>query len=72
MPDNTDKPNNSSPNADFFGKYGELSDPESVVSKAPFLMVRHALSVFNIHENKFNEEFQKRVPVTDPDYKQKR
>ena len=59
------------PNDSFFEKYGSLSDPNSRTSQSPFLIVRHGISVFNLAEEKFNEEFERAVGRDDPEFERK-
>ena len=36
------------PNNNFEEKYGSLSDPNSIISNSPFLLVRHSISTYNV------------------------
>jgi len=45
------------PNDRFYERYGTLEEPDSQASRAQFLLVRHAVSDFNVLRDKLQAQF---------------
>ena len=58
----------SFPNEQIYEKYGSLEDDESVLAKAPVLMIRHGISNYNV----FSTELRAKLKSEYPDDKEKR
>ena len=65
-----ERPFLNSPNEAIFEEYGSLTDPDSVISKSQYLLLRHGISDFNIAHKKIKQEIQNKYP-DDPEQRVK-
>ena len=56
------------PNERIYEKYGSLDEDDSVLAKAPVLLIRHGISNYNVYSN----ELRAKLLMEYPDDKQKR
>lgn len=56
------------PNERIYEKYGSLEDDDSVLAKAPVLLIRHGISNYNV----FSTELRAKLKMEYPDDKEKR
>ena len=53
------------PNEKIFEVYGSLDEPNSVISKSQFLLIRHGISNYNAYASQFRKQTLEENPGED-------